>query len=122
MSVGVELAQLAEQVERFGTTPYLITVGADGRPHAVSVHMGWDGDRLTLRAGRSTVANAGERPAVTLLWSPVDGGGFSLIVDGTAEVTGDRVLIAPTGAVLHRQVSAGPDEAPVAACEPVYNH
>ena len=123
LSVRVELAGLAEEVSRFGPTPFLVTVGADGRPHAVSVHVGWDGDRLVLRAGNTTVANAKARPSVMLLWSPVEGGGFSLIVDGTAEVDGtDRVLIGPTAAVLHRQVSDGPGDAPVASCQPVFNH
>ena len=123
MSVRIELAGLAEEVSRFGATPYLVTVGADGRPHAVSVHTGWEGDRLVLRAGRTTVANAAARPAVMLLWSPVEGGGFSLIVDGSADVQGDdRVSITPTAAVLHRQVSASPEDAPVADCQAVFNH
>ena len=123
MSVRVELAGLAEEVSRFGATPYLVTVGADSRPHAVSVHVGWDGDRLVLRAGKTTVANAAARPDVMLLWSPAAGGGFSLIVDGTAEVDGsDGVAITPTAAVLHRQVSASPADAPVASCQPVFNH
>jgi hypothetical protein len=37
-----------------------------------------------------------------MLFPPLDEGGMSLIVDGTAEVEGATVLVTPTGAVLHR--------------------
>ena len=37
MSVPVELDELAQQIERFGPNPYLVTVAADGRPRATSV-------------------------------------------------------------------------------------
>lgn len=122
MSIPVELQALAEQVERFGPTPYLVTVNPDGRPHAVSVHVGWRDDALVLRAGRRTVSNAAERPAVTLLWAPVDDEAFSLIVDGTAVVDDDRVVVRPTTSVLHRQAAAGPEDAPQADCVAVFNH
>jgi hypothetical protein len=57
--------------------------------------------------GRRTLANAAERPAVTLLWPPVEPEGYSLIVDGTAEMSDDGVLVSPTRAVLHRAAAAG---------------
>ena len=121
MSVPVELEKLKESVDRFGALPYLLTTAGDGRPHAVSVHVSWDGPELAVRAGRSTVANATARPLVSLLWAPVDEDGFSLIVDGTAVVDRDRVSVRPLKAVLHRQASP-PGEASVSDCVGVLDH
>ena len=52
------------------------------------------------------------RSDVTLLWPPAEPGGYSLIVDGRAEVTvADaetvRLAVVPTRALLHRD--ADPD-------------
>ena len=49
----------------------------------------------------------GERPDVTMLWAPVEDGGFSLIVDGRASVDGERVVLRPEKAILHRQAAGG---------------
>lgn len=121
MSVPVELEKLKESVDRFGALPYLLTTAADDRPHAVSVHVSWEGAELVVRAGKKTLANAVARPLVSLLWAPVDGDGFSLIVDGTAAVEGDRVSVRPSRAVLHRQASP-PGEASVSDCVGVLDH
>lgn len=104
MSVPVGLDQLRAEIARFGPAPYLITVTADGHPHAVSVRVEWDGDDLVVPAGRGTLANAARRPAVTLLWPPMDDEGFSLIADGTATADSEHEVVAvrPTKAVLHR--------------------
>jgi hypothetical protein len=108
MSVGVELDRLHEEVARFGSTPYLLSVSDDGRPHATSVSITWSGDSLVAGVGRRSAANCVDRPDVSLLWPPVEDGGFSLIVDGTASVDGERVTVAPGRAVLHRQRADGP--------------
>lgn len=52
--------------------------------------------------GRRTLTNCDARPSVTLLWPPARTGGYSLIVDGTAEPLGDGVVVSPARAVLHR--------------------
>ena len=111
MSVAVSLEGLGEQLARFGSWPYAVTVSTDGRPHAVSVEMAWDGSVFQGTAGRGTLANAGARPdAVTFLWPPYEPGGYSLIVDGTADLgTGDLIAVHPVRAVLHRVASASPD-------------
>ncbi|OBG92222.1 hypothetical protein A5697_07550 [Mycobacterium sp. E3251] len=91
---------------------YLVTVDDDYRVHTVTVE-----PRLReaivdvgLIGGR-TRQNLAQRRDVTLLWPPTQPGGYSLIVDGTAEVTdaGDavRLAVAPTRALLHRE--AEPD-------------
>ncbi|HZU73646.1 MAG TPA: hypothetical protein VE990_12830 [Acidimicrobiales bacterium] len=116
MSVPVDLSALEAELTRFGSTPYLITVGDDGRPHAVSVHIGRHRAGLALRAGRTSVANAAARPDVALLWPPFEPGGFSLIVDGRASAGDDgTVLVEPTRSVLHRSASA-PEEPAASEC------
>ncbi len=107
MSVGVELARLHEEVARFGHHPYLLTVADDGRPHATAVTVRFEGDDLVAGVGRRSAANVGQRPDVSLLWAPVDDGGFSLIVDGTGTVDGEEVAVRPERAVLHRQRADG---------------
>jgi hypothetical protein len=108
MSVSVQLDQLREEVARFGPAPYLLTVSDDGRPHATSVGIEWAGDALVASVGKRSAANATDRPDVSLLWAPIEPGGFSLIVDGRATADGDRVTVAPDRAVLHRQRADGP--------------
>ena len=121
MSVQVELDEVRRQVEACRSCAYLLTVTDDGRPHAVSLSVRWDGDALVGNAGRRTAANAERSPEVSLLW-PVSGrDGFALIVDGRAEVRIDgdqsQVAVKPTTAVLHKTPGA---EGP--GCVPVLGH
>ena len=109
MPVGLE--RLRDEVTTFGATPYLLTVTDDGRPHAVSASVSWEGDELVMPAGRTSARNAAGRDEVTLLWAPVERGGYSLIVDGLATVreTGEdarTITFRPAKAVLHRSAPA----------------
>ncbi len=98
MSVKVELQKLLEVSAGFGTTPMLLTSDADGRPRAAAVSVTWDGDVATVRAGHRSVANAGERALVSLLWPAPPGERFALLVDGeVAEVRPDEVQDGATG-------------------------
>jgi hypothetical protein len=40
--------------------------------------------------------------SVTLLYPPRTAGGLTLLVGGTATVSGEDVEVVPTGAVLHK--------------------
>ena len=121
MSIPVALEQLRNETLRFSFAPYLITVGDDGRPHAVAVTATWERDRLAMEVGRRSAHNAGARPAVSLLWSPNEPGGHSLIVDGTATGDGGRIAVVPTRAVLHRPAAAPDATKPgcTAECVPI---
>jgi hypothetical protein len=101
MSVPVPLGELPAAIERFGSNPYLVTVGANARPRTTSVRVEWQGPVLTTAAGTRTAANIGENAVVVLLWPALVPGEHALIVDGRAEVRGDAVLIEPAKAVLH---------------------
>jgi hypothetical protein len=104
VSISVTVDRIRDELARFGPNPTVFLLSVTGRqtPHAVSVATEWDGDRLVMRVGKGTASNAGERTSVTLLWPPSEVGDFSLIVDGNASVDGDRVIVTPESAVLHR--------------------
>lgn len=105
MSIPVPLTELPETMTRFGTAPYLLTVGEDAAPHAASVRVEWTGGRLSAGAGRGTAANLRTNAAVALLWPPPSPGDYSLIVDGLGELEQEGphlvVRIQPQSAILH---------------------
>ena len=112
MSINVPLAELAQTIQSHPFA-YLLTVSEGERVHAVAVDAVVEGDRLRVpQLGRRSLTNSEQRTSVTLLWPPAQTGGYSLIVDGTAERSGDGVLVSPSRAVLHRP-AAGSGE-PVA--------
>jgi hypothetical protein len=113
VSVPVALDRLRDEVARYGEHPFILTVSESGRPHAVAATMAWDGDDLIGGCGRSTAANATARPDISLLWPPIEPGGYSLIVDGTAKVEDQQVRLCPERAVLHR---SAPSPDPLKSC------
>jgi hypothetical protein len=115
VSIPVALAALVEQAEAYGPTAYLVTVGPEDRPHVVAVSVGWDGATLVVGAGRTTTANVGPHPDVTVVWPAPPGQGYSLLVDGVARLRdggdGPTTLgIEPRKAVLHRTPDGDPAE------------
>lgn len=108
MSVPVALDQLHAALDEFGTVAYLLSAGGDGRPRCVSVALSWNDDQLMASIGKRTSANIGVQPLVSLLWPPVEPGGYTLIVDGTAAVSeeseggGAVITITPSNGVRHR--------------------
>ncbi|MEX0790674.1 MAG: hypothetical protein WD178_07865 [Actinomycetota bacterium] len=106
MSIPVSLPELPEQVARFGSNPYLVTVAADSTPHATSVAVAWDEGVLKAGCGRQTAANIRQNDTVALLWPAASPGQHALIVDGWADVQGRPevglvVVIQPSKAILH---------------------
>jgi hypothetical protein len=100
---------------------YLITVGEDYRVHTVTVEPRLrdlpddpDGPRAIVDVGLiggRTRTNLTHRRDVTLLWPPPEPGGYSLIVDGVAEVTESddetvRLGVVPERALLHREADS----------------
>jgi hypothetical protein len=103
MSIPVDVAELARTLDEFDRG-YLLT-STDGRVKAVSVRVRVDDTTLLVPTpGRGSVANVGGNPTVTLLFPPLAGSGFTLLVDGTAAAEGDDVRVTPSGAVLHKPV------------------
>ncbi len=109
MSIPVAIDDLAAATVDYGWA-YLLTVRDDLRPHIVAVTPTWDDGDLVMDVGRGTSRNAGERPSITLCYPPVDDGGYSLIIDGTAasaDADTGSIRFVPTGAVLHRPAAPG---------------
>jgi hypothetical protein len=113
VSIAVDLEQLRATIDTLDRAPYLLTVSDDGRAHSVAVAWQWHDDEITCAVGNRTLANAGTRPDVSLLWPPNDADGYSLIVDATVTATsgtgtGDNLVrLQPTRAVLHRPAPDG---------------
>ena len=108
-----DLGRLRTEAETLDTTPYLITVASDLRPHCSVVRPRWDpagGLVVTAPSKWRDTENAGHRE-VTLLWPPADADGYTLIVDGTAATQEDgsglQLRISPSRAVFHRPEQAG---------------
>jgi hypothetical protein len=83
---------------------YVPTVSDDQRPHLVAIRpVVLESGELEVPVGRTTIANAAARPQITLVFPPVEDGGFSLVVDALASGDGSGSLrLRPTWAVLHR--------------------
>jgi hypothetical protein len=104
MSIPVEVGDLGKALEGFGAG-YLLT-SSDGKVKVVTVEPSVaDGVVRVEAPGRGTLANLAGNPAVTLVFPPLEQRGFTLLVDGAAEVDGDDVRVTPSGAVLHRPAS-----------------
>ncbi|MBW0102744.1 hypothetical protein [Pseudonocardia sp. KRD291] len=108
MSIKVETGSIAETMEGF-VFAYLLTLGTAPRPHVVAVGVSAAGGSLRVsEVGRSSRRNIEGNDAVTLLWPPREDGGYSLIVDGSASLQGDEVVVVPERAVLHRPAPDAP--------------
>ncbi|CAM3068784.1 hypothetical protein BST27_26585 [Mycobacterium intermedium] len=107
----VDLQRLAEALPGFPFA-YLITVDDGYRVHTVTVEPTLDGAVLDVGLiGGRTRSNLATRRDVTLLWPPSEPGGYSLIVDGTAEISeagaeAARLQVLPTRALLHREADS----------------
>lgn len=119
MASSVDFARLAEKLVGYDYA-YLITVDAENRPHPVPVMPTLQGDTVHIAAlgGRRSRANLARSSDVTVMWPPPAPGGYTVIVDGTAEVSdagGDlaSLAIAASRAVLIRVATPeSPGETP----------
>lgn len=102
MSMKVDLGELAATIDGYGFA-YLVTVGDEGQVHVLAVSPEVVDDGLRVGGvGRHSQANAGARPDVTLVYPPLEDGGYSLLVDGVATVDGSTITVRPAKAILHR--------------------
>jgi hypothetical protein len=114
MSVKVDLDQLAAALTDFAFA-YLITVDDAHHAHTVAVDPVFADAEFDLGpVGRTTRSNAAQHGDVTLLWPPREPDGYTLIVDGRAELMGESLRVRPTRAVLHRR--ATPDSPGASGC------
>lgn len=107
MSIIVPIPELAEALARY-PWGYCLTVGEAQRSHALAVPTDFREGALHLRGGRTSLANAAAQPQVTMVFPHPAPGGYSLIVDGVAQIVGDELTITPQHAILHRPAIAAP--------------
>lgn len=108
----VDFQRLADTLPSYPFA-YLITVDDDYRAHTVTVEPVLR-DLAVLDVGLiggGTRTNLAHRSNVTLVWPPPAPGGYSLIVDGRAEVSDAgadtvRCAVVPTRALLHRNADS----------------
>ena len=95
----------ADALGEYGSRAYLLTVAPDG-PHTSHVDVSLRDDDLVCWLSRSAVRNILDNPNVSLLWPPLESGGYSVIVNGIAEVreiegeTEGQIQVSKS--VLHR--------------------
>ena len=96
---------LHDAIAEYGTDAYLLTISADG-PHTSHVSVAQDGGQLTCALSKSAARNIDGQPCVSLLWPPLEKGGYSIVMNAKAAKTGaDGVPMATlslTKAVFHR--------------------
>ena len=105
MSIPVAVADLPATLAGY-PWGYIVTVGPALQAHVLAVPTEYRDGSFHLEGGRSTRANASERPEVTMVFPSPAAGEYSLVVDGTATVHDDRILVRPEHAVLHRPAIA----------------
>lgn len=102
MTIPVRIEQLAATMSRFGSAQ-LLTLAADGavRVHTVDPRFAHEQLHLTSEH-RSALDNIARDPRVTLVWASPKHHGWTLIVDGTATVNGDAIVVEIDHGILHR--------------------
>ena len=107
---------LREALSDYGADAYLLTIGADG-PHTSHVTVAQKGDGLTCALSKSAARNIDGQPSVSLLWPPLEKGGYSIVINARAAKTeadyGPMATLELTKAVFHRPgVRTEPGEGP----------
>ncbi|MFV0260213.1 MAG: pyridoxamine 5'-phosphate oxidase [Acidimicrobiales bacterium] len=101
MSIPVDLNDLVRALGDYGPGYLLSTT--EGQVKVVTVEPEADGGVLRIVGpGGGSCRNVAANPIVTLVFPPARPRGYSLIVDGSAAVADDDVLVTATAAVLHR--------------------
>jgi hypothetical protein len=109
VSIAVPLDQLPTAIAA-RSFAYVVTVSDAGRAHVLAVDLVARDGMLIMDVGRSTLRNVATTPELTLVLPPIDGRGdaagdhdaYSLVVDGLGREDDGRLVVQPTGAVLHR--------------------
>jgi hypothetical protein len=114
MSIKVELSDVRAVADGQAPFAYFLTVSDDAAAHLVAITPSFGDGVITLEAGTTSCRNATARANVSLLWPPATFDDYSLIVDGTASVSGSVVTVVPTRAVRHRPAPGGGND-----CAPV---
>lgn len=117
MGHAIEFDDVRRAVARFGPLATLVSVTESPAPHVVTAVIEVGDGHLVARVGSRTRANVLDRPAVTLVWHPLDGGEYQLLLDGHATEVGEpdgrgvsTISVSIDRGILHRLAGlpAGP--------------
>ena len=107
MSIPVDAKDLIRTIEEFGSAAYLITSNADSHPHVT--HLGFQilEDALFFELGKRSTKNVEMSPLISILWPPVESGGYNLTIDGTITQSQNKAepgdwKVHISSAILHR--------------------
>lgn len=110
MSKPVDMKVLAKTMGDYDFA-YLITIADGDRIHTSAVKPTMTADGVAVDAPSSRLsANIGQRPKVSLVWPPREPDGYSLIVDGVAELHENNLTVIPSRAIQHRPEVIAPAE------------
>ena len=86
----MDLERVKTESARLSPWAHLATVGADGNPDVAPVHPAWEGDRLWVMTGATSVKvrNIAHQPNVAMHWQVTEAGD-GVEVWGPAEVFAD---------------------------------
>ncbi|MBP6995064.1 MAG: pyridoxamine 5'-phosphate oxidase family protein [Phycicoccus sp.] len=104
MSIPVDVAELERTLGDFGAG-YLLTASPEGQVKAVTVEPVVTGGTLVVPRSRGSAANLASNPRVTVIFPPRVARGYTLIIDGSATVGDDEIVVTAATAVLHRPAS-----------------
>ncbi|WP_377321275.1 pyridoxamine 5'-phosphate oxidase family protein [Pimelobacter simplex] len=117
MSIPVAPADLRQALADFDSGYLLSTSSPQVKVVTVDPVADADGTLRISGPGRGTLRNVAENPAVTLVFPPRERHGYTLLVDGTAAVSGDSdVVVTATAAVLHRPAAHADGPLPPDGC------
>jgi hypothetical protein len=111
MSVPVPISELGAALSGVGSGYLLTTPVGDpaaasiGRVKVVSVDPVLVDGVLRTQPSKGSAANLASNPIVTLVFPPLEQHGFTLLVDGRAEVAEDAIVVTPESAIWHRPAS-----------------
>lgn len=106
MSVRVELTDLATTATQRRVAYLTSTDGT--RVKVMQVHPRFVHNAVHVQVGPGTIRIVERQSAVVLVFPPVPGDteGFTLLIDGQAQVVAaDQLVITPTAGILHRRLS-----------------
>lgn len=116
VSIPVDPADLHRAVADFDSGYLLTTSSPQVKVVTVDPVVAADGTVRIDAPGRGTVRNLEANDAVTLVFPPRERHGYTLLVDGTARVDGEDVVVRATGAVLHRPAAHADGPVPPDGC------
>lgn len=116
MSIPVDPADLRQALADFDSGYLLTTSSPQVKVVTVDPVAGDDGKLRIAGPGRGTLRNLAENAVVTVVFWPRERHGYTLLVDGSATVDGEDVVVTATAAVLHRPAAHADGPLPPDGC------